>query len=205
MTSGAGALGRRRGRTSESAATEYQGAARGGYPRGMSADSTRDLPQASSLATVRAFVAAVAAGHAGSRRDAGTAAGLSERHADYYGLAATVTLALVTSEGGSLRPTGLGEQLLATEAGSFEERAVLRRAIAESQSVTSIAPDLLDESGPEAEALTRRLVHAGLSPATARRRASTLLSWRRYVLERQAQLRMPGATAKPRRRPRGAS
>ena len=170
----------------------------------MSADSTRDLPQASSLPKVRAFVAAVAAGHDGSRREAGVAVGLSERHADYYGLAATVTLALVSDEGGRLGVTARGSELLATEERSFEERAVLRRAITESQSVTSIAPDLLDESGPEPEALTQRLLHAGLSAATARRRASTLLSWRRYVLERQAQLPMPGGRAAPAiARPRG--
>lgn len=163
----------------------------------MTADSTRDLPQASSLAKVRDLVAAVAAGHDGSVREAGLASGLSERHAHYYGIVATLTLALVETSAGRLRPTAIGLELLATPEGSFEERAVLRRAIAESPSVTSIAPDLLDATGPEPEALTQRLVHAGLSLATARRRASTLLAWRRYVFERQARLPMPIAKVKP--------
>ena len=163
----------------------------------MSSDSTRDLPQASSLPKVRAFVAAVAAGQNGSLREAGVAAGLSERHAGYYGLAATLTLGLVESHDGRLRVTPLGAELLGTPDGGFDERNVLRRAIAESQSVTSIAPDLIEPDGPSAEALTQRLITSGLSPATARRRASTLLAWRRYVLARQARLPLPLAKVQP--------
>jgi hypothetical protein len=151
------------------------------------ADSTRDLPQASSLLKVRRVVAAVARGRR-SLRDAGVATGLSVRHADYYGLAATVTLGLVVEIAGRAQVTAIGTELLATREGSFEERAVLRRAILDSTSVTSIAPDLLDASGPEREALTHRLITAGLSPATAARRASTLATWRRYVLDRQGRL-----------------
>ncbi|MDQ3032733.1 MAG: hypothetical protein M3Y87_09975 [Myxococcota bacterium] len=163
----------------------------------MGNHSTRDLPQASSLPKLRAFVAAVVAGHASSLRDAGVAAGLSVRHAHYYGLAATITLALAESRNGVLHSTLLGAELLATRDGSFEERAVLRRAIADSASVTSIAPDLLDTDGPTSEALTHRMIHAGLSPATAQRRASTLLAWRGYVLDRQARLTLPLAKVKP--------
>lgn len=151
--------------------------------------STRDLPQASALPKVRALVAAIAAGHDASLRAAGAAAGLSARHASYYGLAATITLGLA-SVSERLELTALGHELLATPAGSLEERAVLRRAIADSPSVTSIAPDLVEEDGPSIEALTHRMVHAGLSPQTARRRASTLLSWRRYVLDPQVTLRL---------------
>lgn len=156
----------------------------------MSSDGTRDLPQASSLPKLRAFVAAVAAGHDASVREAGVASGLSARHAHYYGVAASVTLALIEEAHGRLRLTPIGAELLATAEGSLDERAVLLRAIADSPSVTSIAPDLLDERGPSREALTQRLLHAGLSAATARRRASTLLSWRKYVLERQAALEL---------------
>lgn len=155
-------------------------------------DSTRDLPQASSLLKVRRVVAAVARGRR-SVRDAGVATGLSVRHADYYGLAATVTLGLVIEIDGHARLTVMGTELLATREGSFEERTVLGRAIRDSASVTSIAPDLLDEPGPEREALTHRLITTGLSPATAGRRASTLLTWRRYVLERQERLALPPA------------
>ncbi|MCZ7682329.1 MAG: hypothetical protein M5U28_27470 [Sandaracinaceae bacterium] len=155
------------------------------------ATKTRDLPQASSLPKVRALLAAIAAGHDGSLVDAGTAAGLSPRHAQYYGLAATITLGLAAHEGDHLVVTPLGRDLLATREESLEERAALRRAIAESPSVASIAHDLVEPDGPTLEALTHRLVHAGLSEATARRRASTLLAWRRYVLERQATLGLP--------------
>lgn len=146
---------------------------------------TRDLPQASSLAKVRELVDAAASGEHSSLREAARAIGLSTRHAGYYGAAATVTLGLLTSAG-ALTP--VGRELVATAPRSLEERALFGRAIAESESVTSIAHDLLDGEGPTPEALTQRLVHAGLSEATARRRASTLLSWRRYVLERQASL-----------------
>lgn len=155
------------------------------------ATRTRDLPQASSLPKVRKLVAAIAAGHDRSLTEAGAAAGLTPRHAGYYGLAATITLRLAARDGERLVLTPLGAELLATREDSLEERAVLRRAIAESESVTSIAPDLVDADGPMMEALTRRLVAAGLSEATARRRASTLLSWRRYVLDPQASLGLP--------------
>lgn len=169
------------------------------------AGSTRDLPQASVLPKVRDVVAAIAAGHDADHRAAGVAAGLSPRHADYYGLAATITLGLATKTSKRLVTTALGRELLATPRASPAERAIFSRAIAESTSVTSIAPDLLDDSGPELEALTQRMVHAGLSRATARRRASTLLSWRRYVLDRQLVLDVtPFAPRRARRRrPRG--
>ncbi len=133
---------------------------------------------------------AVSLGHDRSVRDAGLAADLTPRHAGYYGLAATVTLGLATRGESGIALTPLGRELVATPAGSLAERAVLRHAIAESESVASIAPDLLDEEGPSVEALTQRLVHAGLSANTARRRASTLLSWRRYVLDPQAALEL---------------
>ncbi len=155
-------------------------------------NDTRDLPQASSLSKVRAFVAAIAAGHDGDLRDAGMAAGLSARHAAYYGLSATVTLALATKEGGRLRLTALGVELLGSPTGSLAERDTFRRAIADSISITSIAPDLVEPDGPTIEALTQRMIHAGLSPNTARRRASTLLSWRRYVFDRQGTLELEG-------------
>ena len=150
---------------------------------------TRDLPTASSLPRLRDFVAAVAAGHDASMRVAGLAAGLSERHAAYYGLAASDTLRLVVRAGdGRLALTPLARELLATPRESHAERAVFRRAIADSPSITSIAPDLLDAEGPTAEALTHRLVHASLAANTAKRRASALLSWRRYALEPQGAL-----------------
>lgn len=166
--------------------------------------ATRDLPQASSLAKVRELLAAIAAGHDRSLRDAGMSAGLSPRHADYYGIAATVTLGLAAMQRDRVALTPLGRELLATRPRTQAERQVLRRAIAESTSVTSIAPDLVDPEGPTMEALTQRLIHAGLSPATARRRASTLLSWRRYVLERQTVLELvqESAPRRPKRKTR---
>lgn len=153
--------------------------------------TTRDLPQASSLAKVRALVEAVAAGHDASLRAAGEASGLSPRHAAYYGAAASVTLGLVTTTEGGLVVTALGRALIETPAQSLAERDLFAHAIGDSTSITSIAPDLLDDDGPSREALTHRLFHAGLSAATAKRRASALLSWRRYVLAPQASLDLP--------------
>ena len=155
---------------------------------------------------MRALLAAIAAGHDRDLRAAGEAIGLSPRHAHYYGLAATDTLGLATrasatqalgTEGARLELTALGRALLATRERSQDERTVWRQAILDSVSVTSIAPDLLDQDGPTAVALTQRMIHAGLSPATARRRASTLLSWRRYALSRQTALPLPVAKVQP--------
>jgi len=160
-------------------------------------NDTRDLPQASSLSKVREFVAAIAAGHDRDLRDAGMAAGLSPRHASYYGLSATITLALAATEGGRLRVTALGRGLLSTRIGSLAERDAFRRAIADSTSITSIAPDLVEPAGPTVEALTQRMIHAGLSSNTARRRASTLLSWRRYVFDRQGTLELVRSEDEP--------
>jgi hypothetical protein len=151
--------------------------------------STRDLPQASSLAKVRELVAAIDAGH-DTVRAAGDAVGVSKRHADYYALAATTTLRLAERDGARLRVTTLGKTLLATSPRSQEEREIWRRAIEGSESIASIAHDLLDHPGPTREALTHRMIHAGLSPATAARRASTLLAWRRYALDPQASLEL---------------
>lgn len=164
---------------------------------------TRDLPQANSLARVRELVAAVADGRDESLVEAGEAVGLSPRHARYYGGAASVTLPFLVVERDRVGVTPLGRDLLATAPRSHAERMIFRRAIVESPSVVSIAHDLLDPEGPTAQALTQRLIHAGLSPATAARRASTLLSWRRYVLERQMSLEL--ARAGERGRARGAS
>jgi hypothetical protein len=143
---------------------------------------TRDLPTASSLDKAREVVTAVADGHDASLLEAGRAAGLSDRHAGYYGLAVTDTLGLVAVGAERLRVTKLGRELLSTVPGSDVERRVWAKAIAESVSVTSVAPDLLDDRGPTLVALTQRIVHAGLSASTARRRASALLSWRRVAL-----------------------
>lgn len=159
--------------------------------------ATADLPQANSLAKVRRLLAVVASGKAAYGATAGAAIGLSPRHSAYYAAAATVTLRLLEANEGRLTPTPRGEALLATRVGSFEERSIFAAALNESESVTSIAPDLLEAEGPSREALTARLVTAGLSPATAARRASTLLSWRRYVLDRQATLEVPLAKTKP--------
>jgi hypothetical protein len=87
--------------------------------------ATRDLPQASSLATVRDFVAAIAAGHDRDLREAGAHAGLSARHADYYGVAATVTLELARVGSDRLELTPLGRDLLATRARTHAELAAL--------------------------------------------------------------------------------
>lgn len=163
---------------------------------------TADLPQANSLAKVRAFVDIVASGRAAYANTAGAAIGLSPRHAAYYGTAARVTLRLLAATRGRLALTPIGFALVSTRPGSFEERSILARALRESESVTSIAPDLLDNEGPSREALTRRLGTTGLSEATAARRASTLLSWRRYVLDRQGTLSLSIAKAESRPRAR---
>lgn len=148
----------------------------------------------------------VGSGRATSVGAAGAAIGLSPRHAAYYGAAATATLRLLVATGAGLALSQIGSVLATTGPGSFEERSVLARALRESESITSIAPDLIDKDGPSREALMRRLATTGLSDATAARRASTLMSWRKYVLERQATLVLGGpAKIEPQRRARRRS
>jgi hypothetical protein len=141
------------------------------------------VPQADSLPKVRELVHAVAARSQTSIRDAGLAAGLSTRHAGYYGRAAEI-LGLLEPANGRFRLTELGRKLLAAKAHSENERVILRDAIKGSTVISAVAPSLLDPTVPDRQALTEQIQHATqLAYTTAHRRAGSLLVWRAYILD----------------------
>src|SRR5262245_41332422 len=137
-----------------------------------------DIPQANSLDRVREVVQAV---QDGARTPAAVErlTHLSARHAAYYLQAARI-LGLLRSKGDKWSVSESGRHLLGTAAQSDAESMAFRQAIRNSDVITRIAPDLLDEEKPPTlEKLTVGIMEsAALSLATARRRATALLAWR---------------------------
>ncbi|MBI4704498.1 MAG: ATP-binding protein [Deltaproteobacteria bacterium] len=151
-----------------------------------------DVPQADSLDRVREVVRAVADG-ASDRALVGRAAGLSVRHVDYY-VHAAIILGLLRRASGRLLVTREGASLLAATARSDEETRLLRSAVKGSRVVQELAPGLLEGPEPPLHKVQGAIsACTRLAPATAGRRAKTLLQWRRRVLSpRSGQLPLPG-------------
>jgi hypothetical protein len=143
----------------------------------------KDVPQADSLPLVRDVVDALAAGDT-TPGDVAVTTGFSLRHVHYRLHAARVLgLAKVVRNLASLTPRGI--DLSRVPKGMEDERKAFEAAILASPIMKAIAPDLLGPREPELSKLTQRLERkTGLSPATARRRASALISWRRSLLQR---------------------
>ncbi|MEE2788215.1 MAG: AAA family ATPase [Myxococcota bacterium] len=140
-----------------------------------------DIPQADSLARIRELVQTVKFGAVDTARIQRVMT-LHPRHVGYHLHAGRVLNWLVKETGGWM-VTPLGEQVLATSEGSQEERAVFRTSISESIYLKKVAPDLLADDEPEQDLLSQAIQDvAGIAPATARRRASTLLRWRTQSL-----------------------
>lgn len=140
-----------------------------------------DIPQADSLSRVRELVQAVHFGAADAQRLQKVMT-LHPRHVGYHLHAARILNWLDRQEE-NIAITDDGEVLLATEVGSDAERAVFRRSIEQSSSIQAVAADLLGDEPPEQGVLCQRIEEvAGIAPATARRRASTLLRWRTQAL-----------------------
>ena len=141
-----------------------------------------DIPQADNLQRVRLVVDAVAAGRT-SQEAILADTHVSLRHVS-YALHAARVLGLLELDQRALRLTASGRELCATRRLSDEERRILREACEKSPIITLLAPDLFGQPGPSVDAITATIEErARLSPATARRRARTLLSWRLQVLE----------------------
>ncbi len=141
-----------------------------------------DIPQADNLQRVRLVVDAVAAGHTSQDAILATTH-VSLRHMS-YALHAARVLGLLTIENKVFRLTSTGRELCATRRQSEDERRILREACSQSPVVSLLAPDLFGQPGPSVDAIAALIEErARLSPATARRRARTLLSWRLQVLE----------------------
>lgn len=108
---------------------------------------------------------------------------LMRRHVAYARKAGRLLDLIEERDGGDLALTVAGRALAATVRGSAEEAQILRARIEASAGLAPLVPELLGEEEPKVEALVARLVgEAGLSGATARRRAAILLDWRRAVL-----------------------
>ena len=87
---------------------------------------------------------------------------------------------------GSLLPRAA---LFATVAGSQEERSIFRQSIEASAFLKEVAPNLFADEEPAQDLLSVRIQEAAqIAPATARRRASTLLRWRTQSLPVKARL-----------------
>ncbi len=160
---------------------EYSLRARTLTQQGLSASiSKRDVPQADSLDLVRAVVDALASGDM-TPADVAITTRFSYRHV-HYRLHAARVLGLAKFVRNLATLTELGAELVRTVRGTKEEREVLERAINESAVLHELAPGLLAQRVPDAAKLSQRLEKkTGLGAATARRRANSLLAWRKTL------------------------
>lgn len=140
-----------------------------------------DIPQADSLSRVRELVSTVQFGATDAQRLQRVMT-LHPRHVGYHLHAARILNWLEKGADGWAVTAG-GDKLLGTQPGTDAERTLFRAAIEASPSLKVIAPGLLADTPPEQGALSMRIQEeAGIAPATARRRASTLLRWRTQSL-----------------------
>jgi predicted AAA+ superfamily ATPase len=152
-----------------------------------------DIPQVNRLDQVRQVVDALASG-ASTRQQLEMATRISARHVN-YAVAAARSLGLVSGKR-DFAVTALGSRLATAEPGSPEEQEVLLESIAGSSALRSVAPALLSRREPNREQLARRIERlAGLSPATAARRAQSLLAWRWRLRNPQGRLRLDAPAA----------
>ena len=139
---------------------------------------TSDVPQADSLGLVRRLLETIATSPSTAVKDLAERTKFSERHVRYRMQAARI-LGFLPSEGEPAL-TSRAKRLLATDAGSPEEKKQLVGAVNECPAVRLIAPNLLDSDQVDVKKLMERISRlSGLSPATAERRAVVLRSWHR--------------------------
>lgn len=137
-----------------------------------------DVPQTDDLGRVVQVVQILAEGSV-SVGEVAAAVGLSERHAA-YALHAARILDLAADRDGAWTLSARGREL--AQAPPAERRARLQQAVRESRPLQRLVPTLLDGAAPDQERLVRDLgVLTRLSDATRRRRAKTLLAWRRQL------------------------
>ena len=147
------------------------------------------IPQANDLDRVRRAVEAVARGRATTAAVARSMRAQPRQAA--YALDAARAIGLLDD---TSRLTRSGTDFVATGRGTVAELELLRTAIAGSRVVTEVVPELLDaHASPTITSIASRLARQGLSVDTARRRASTLLAWRKTVIG--GQLVLPGSAA----------
>ena len=141
-----------------------------------------DVPQEDNLGDVRRTVEAIAAGLEDSQSIADKT-GRSKRHVG-YAINAAIVLGWLDEGDERLAVLDAAKALFAQKPGSAGEGAIFRACIEKSAVLAELAPGLLAEPAPTREQLSARIQErAGLSKSTSDRRAQTLLSWRRQVLE----------------------
>ena len=137
-----------------------------------------DVPQADSLALVRRVLEAIATSSSTAVKDVAERTKFSERHVRYRMQAARI-LGFLASEGEPTL-TARAKRLLATDAGSPEEKKQLANAVNECPALRLIAPNLLNSDDVDVKKIAERIARlSGLSVATAERRAGGLRSWHR--------------------------
>ena len=140
-----------------------------------------DIPQADSLSRVRELVQSVEFGAADVARLQRVMT-LHPRHVGYHLHAARILNWLVKADD-EWSVTQTGTALLSTVAGSQEERSIFRQSIEASDFLKVVAPNLFADEEPAQDLLSVKIQEvAQIAPATARRRASTLLRWRTQSL-----------------------
>lgn len=108
--------------------------------------------------------------------------GVDARHFGYTRAAAELLGLVVTDDQRRLSLTSLGDRLLATSAGSDEERDVFRFAITHARALRPFQSFLSGRDELALDRLADRLTSlTGLAPSTARRRARTLARWRLQI------------------------
>ncbi len=146
-----------------------------------------DVPQADDIAKIRAVIEVVAEGESRTASVAKRLA-ISERHAAYRLHAARILQALSLEEG-RWRIEAAGQELLNRPHDDPTERDWWRRAIGTNRIISTLAPQLLGTKAPSTEDIADRIVkYSGLAPATAERRAQTLVRWRRDLCQVQREL-----------------
>lgn len=145
------------------------------------------IPQTNDLDRVRRALEAVARGRQTTSAVARSMRAQPRQAA--YALESARALGFLDESRGVTRA---GAALLETPRGTVTELERFRDAIASSRVVTEAIPEILDPAAsPTVDSIAARLARHGLSAATARRRASTLLAWRSRVIG--GQLALPGA------------
>ena len=142
---------------------------------------TIDVPQADSLQSVRTIVRAIADSGETSPSELSRVTGVSERHVRYR-IATARVLNLVAVGDGHMLISERGRQLLGTTVGSPDETKQLRRAVEDCAIVRGVAAGLLTAGDFDFNGVATMIMkRAGLSQATAERRAQVLRSWRRQL------------------------
>lgn len=143
-----------------------------------------EIPQANDLASIRELVQALEHGPI-TLTEYVELSGVAPRQA-WYRASAASTLGLLTMLAGLAFPSESARKLMQLEPLSDAEQQFFRSAIGSSAVIRQVAPTLLDRTPPTAAQLAKSIEkHAALAPATARRRAACLLSWRRQVMTKQ--------------------